>query len=88
MTEDLTERLDREAVGVECSICRHRQWLSMVRGRCDQCGSEISLYPDRRAAREALEVLAAAGRVAYLSETAGGLFAVVTNRSFRPPGEG
>lgn len=85
MSEDLSARLAREPVKVECAICRHRQWFGATAGRCEQCGSEITLYADRTPAREALDALVAAGRVAFLSETEGGLFAVIANRSFARP---
>ena len=82
---DLSERLERETVGIECAMCRHRQWLSTVRGRCDQCGSEILLFLDRDAARAALDGFGSEGRVAYLGEKAGGLYVVIANRAFQPP---
>lgn len=91
MTSDsLDERLAREPVLVECPICRHRQPVAESSGRCDQCGSEIEVFDDRAAAREALDALVEEGRVAYLREVRGpggpaGLFAVVANRGFRKP---
>jgi hypothetical protein len=79
----LSQRLEREAVPVECPICRHRQWLSTTDGRCDQCGSVIELFERRDDARAALEGLQAAGRTGYLVPGPG-FFAVVTNRAFGP----
>lgn len=88
--ERLDARLEREPVEVECPICRHGQRLGSASGRCDQCGSEISLYRDRPEASRALDALVDEGRVAYLTEVgprAGGpLWAVVANRAFRRPG--
>lgn len=84
MTSDaLKARLARERAQVECAICRHRQWLAAPQGRCDQCGSEIALFEDREAADRALDELTAQGRVAFLRELAGGLYAVIANRVFR-----
>jgi len=80
--ESLESRLDRQATKVECPICRHRQWLSAPRGRCDQCGSEIALYEDREAAARAHDELAGEGRLVYLAETSDGLYAVIANRAF------
>ena len=82
-SERLTQRLARERLKVECPICRHRQWLSASEERCDQCGSEISLYEDREAAQRALDAMTAEGRVAFLRDVAGDLFAVIANRTFR-----
>lgn len=79
--EGLGARLEREAVAVECLVCRHRQWLSATRGRCDQCSSGIELFERREDAQAAMEELAAAGRVGYLVPGAG-FFAVVSNRTF------
>jgi DNA-directed RNA polymerase subunit RPC12/RpoP len=84
--DDLKARLSRAPATIECPICRHRQWLSAVEGRCDQCGSEIALLDDREAASRKLDEATAAGRVAFLRELPGGLFAVVANRAF--PGKG
>ena len=84
MTSDTFKaRLVREPAQVECAICRHRQWLAAPRSRCDHCGSEISLFEDREAADLSLDDLTAQGRVAFLSELAGGLYAVIANRVFR-----
>ena len=80
--EELTDRLTRQPVHIECPICRHSQRLSATVGRCDQCGSEFSVFPDRERAQEQLDGLIATGRVAYLREAAGGLFVLVANRSF------
>lgn len=85
MREELSARLEREPAKVECAICRHRQWFGATTGRCEQCGSEITLYADRAPAGEALDALVGAGRVAFLSETESGLFAVIANRSFSRP---
>ena len=81
--DDMKARLAREPAQVECAICRHRQWLSAPQGRCDQCGSEITLFERRDEAERSLEALVREGRVAYLRETPGGLYAVVANRLFR-----
>jgi DNA-directed RNA polymerase subunit RPC12/RpoP len=75
-------RSTSEPVGVECPICRHRQWLSSTLGRCDQCSSEIELFEDRDEALAVLERLSDQGRVAFLVEPGHGLFAVVANRTF------
>lgn len=80
--ETLQDRLARQPAKVECPICRHRQWLSAPRGRCDQCGSEIALFEDRAEAARAMEAFVAGGRLAYLVDAEGGLFAVVANRAF------
>lgn len=80
-SEDLERRLEQEPVQVECPICRHRQWLHASSGRCGQCGSEIALFGQREPAESALAELVAGGRVAYLVR-AGGLHAVIANRSF------
>lgn len=77
----LRARLEREAVPVECPICRHRQWLSAMSGRCDQCGSGIGLFERRDDAQAAMEELQSKGRVGYLVPGAG-FFAVVSNRTF------
>lgn len=82
-SDELTDRLRRNPVKIECPICRHRQWLGASEGRCDQCGSEIALYADRASAEERLDALVAEGRVAYLHVAPKGLFAVIANRSFR-----
>ncbi|CAN5322381.1 hypothetical protein BH18GEM1_BH18GEM1_12210 [soil metagenome] len=84
-SDDLSSRLERDPAKVECSICRHRQWFGATTGRCEQCGSEITLYANRGPAREALVGLVDAGRVAYVTETDRGLFAVIANRSFQRP---
>jgi DNA-directed RNA polymerase subunit RPC12/RpoP len=80
--DDVKARLAREAAKVECPICRHRQWLSAPVGRCDQCGSEIILFDVREDAERSLEGFIREGRVAYLRELAGGLYAVIANRAF------
>lgn len=85
--DDLTARLAREPERLVCPLCRHRLTLPAPAGRCEQCGSEVHLYDDRQAARAALEALTGAGRVAYLTETERGLFAVTANRSFRSADE-
>lgn len=79
---DLNERLRHDAVKVECPICRHRQWTTSTRARCDQCGSEIRLFDDRGDAEAALASLSEQGRVAYLTELEDAIFAVVANRRF------
>lgn len=89
MNDSLSERLAREPAEVECPICRHRQYVGEPAGRCDQCGSEIRIVADRDAAVERLDALSEEGRVAYLARirrpaSAGGLYAVVANRRFRP----
>jgi DNA-directed RNA polymerase subunit RPC12/RpoP len=81
--DDLNARLVREPAKVECPICRHRQWLSAPQGRCDQCGSEITLFDDREEADRSLKGLIQEGRVAYLRELPDGLYAVIANRAFR-----
>jgi hypothetical protein len=81
-SEELTARLAREPVRVECPICRHRQQLAAADGRCDQCGSEFTIFPDRETAQSKLDALIADRRVAYLRELPGDLFVVVANRSF------
>ena len=80
--EELSARVERDPVRVECPICRHRQWLRSATGRCDQCGSEIALYASRSSAEEALEALVGNGRLAYLTEPAPDLWAVIANRAF------
>lgn len=82
-SDDLTARLRRDPVTVECPICRHRQRVAAAEERCDQCGSEIVLYESREAARRALDGWVDEGRVAYLREIAEDLFAVIANRAFR-----
>lgn len=86
MSETLDRRLEQEPVKVECPLCRHRQWLDATPGRCDQCGSEIEVFADRRAAKAALDDLRDQGRIAYRIEVSGGpgegLWAVVANRRF------
>lgn len=79
---EVNERLQHETVKVECPICRHRQWLNVTPGRCDQCGSEITVYGERGEAQEALDDLVGQGRVAYMQEPVRGLFAVIANRAF------
>ena len=79
---DLSERLRHDAAKVECPICRHRQWTTVAIARCDQCGSEIRLFDERADAESALEALGEERRVAYLTELADGIFAVVANRKF------
>jgi hypothetical protein len=86
--DELSSRLEREPAKVECAICRHRQWFGTTAGRCEQCGSEVTLYADRAPAKEALDTLVSAGRVAFLSEAEGGLFAVIANRAFSRPAGG
>jgi hypothetical protein len=81
-SEALTARLAREPVQVECPICRHRQQLAAARGRCDQCGSEFSIFPDRETAQSELDAMITDGRVAFLRELPGDLFVLVANRSF------
>ena len=81
-SEGLTQRLARAPLKVECPICRHRQFVTSAEERCDQCSSEIALYEDREAARQALDALTDAGRVAFLRELDGGVFAVIANRTF------
>lgn len=80
--EQLSARLERDPVRVECPICRHRQRVGSTVGRCDQCGSEITVYASRSAAEEALDELVSDGRLAYVSEPAPDLWAVIANRSF------
>lgn len=80
--QDLNERLRHDPAKVECPICRHRQWTTSARARCDQCGSEIHLFDDRSEAEAALESLSEGDRVAYLTELADEIFAVVANRTF------
>ena len=77
----LRARLEREAVAVECLICRHRQWLSGMSGRCDQCGSGIELFERRDDAQAVVEKLRADGRIGFLVPGEG-FFAVVSNRTF------
>ena len=77
----LAARLEREAAPVECLICRHRQWLSVTSGRCDQCGSGIELFARRDDAQAALEGIQADGRIGYLVPGRG-FFAVISNRTF------
>ena len=84
--DGLTERLEREPEKVECPLCRHRQWFAVATGRCDQCGSEVRLFAESETARRELAALSDAGRLAYLAETDGGLFAVIANRTFGRPG--
>ncbi len=84
-TKERLSRLASEPVKVECPICRHRQWLSTRSGRCDQCGSEITLFEDRESATSTLEELSGQGRLAYLRDVADGVFAVIANRGFRAP---
>jgi hypothetical protein len=83
-SEALKERLARSPAKVECPICRHRQWQAAPEGRCDQCGSEVAIYETREEAAGALDALVARGRLAYLRDAEGGLFAVIANRTFAP----
>lgn len=80
--QDLSARLEAQPITVECPICRHNQRLGTTSGRCDQCGSEIDLYDERRTAEERLGELISVGRVAYLREIGRDVFAVIANRSF------
>ena len=80
--EELSARLEREPVRVECPICRHRQRVGSASSRCDQCGSEIWVYGSRAAAEEALGGLVSDGRLAYVTEPGGNIWAVVANRTF------
>lgn len=80
--ERLSERLEHNPVRVECPICRHRQRVGSTVSRCDQCGSEITVYGSRSAAEEVLEDLVSRGRLAYLNEPARDLWAVIANRAF------
>lgn len=80
--EELSARLEREPVRVECPICRHRQRVGSASGRCDQCGSEIRVYESRTAAEEALGDLVSDGRLAYVTEPAANVWAVIANRTF------
>ncbi len=82
--EDLKERIARARAKVECPICRHRQWLAEPEGRCDQCGSEITVFETHEDADRALAELTEQGRLAYLRELGAGLFAVSANRAFHP----
>ncbi|HUP21091.1 MAG TPA: hypothetical protein VM778_14235 [Gemmatimonadota bacterium] len=87
MSDALSERLAREPAEVECSICRHRQYVSAATGRCDQCGSGIEVVAGREAGLQRMEALSSEGRAAYLVEvrrpvSARGLYAVVANRRF------
>ena len=87
MTDDeLSLRLERDPVRVECPICRHRQRVGSTAGRCDQCGSEIRMYASRSAAEEALEGLVSHGRLAYVAEAARDVWAVIANRAFGDQG--
>lgn len=82
-SDDLNARLRHSPVTVECPICRHRQRVAAAEERCDQCGSEITLFESREAGRRVLEASLDDGRVAYLRDIPGGLFVVIANRSFR-----
>jgi hypothetical protein len=81
-SKELTARLAREPAQVECPICRHRQRVAAVDGRCDQCGSEFTIFPDRETAQSRLDAMIAEGRVAFLRELPGDLFVLVANRAF------
>lgn len=80
--EELRARIERDPVRVECPICRHRQRVGSIASRCDQCGSEIALYGSRAEAEEALDALVTDGRLAYVTEAATDLWAVIANRAF------
>lgn len=80
--EKLSARLERDPVRVECPICRHRQRVGSTASRCDQCGSEITVYGSRAAAEQVLEDLVSHGRLAYVTEPVPDLWAVIANRAF------
>lgn len=87
MPDNLSDRLSSEPILVDCPICRHREQMDAPTGHCGQCGSDITLFDDSDAAKQALDALLDSGRVAYLRKAPKKIYAVIANRSFSRPSE-
>lgn len=83
----MSDRLSSEPVLIDCPICRHREEMESLAGRCGQCGSEISLFDDSASAEQALDALTESGRVAYLRKAGKNIYAIIANRSFSHPSD-